>query len=190
MRNNLKFESEDAAVTYLINNPWQINRISNPTEKMWISAVNNSAGVIKLQSPQTEAVCMASIKKYPRSIRHIEKPTHDMWVEAISRIGLVLEFIPEQTEELCILAVSQDYHALKLAKDQTPEIIRAAFICDCEAMKHVVNQTVDLCLEFLEKYVNPHQPKSYFKQIRIIEAKSHAEAIELLKRKKSILDIL
>jgi len=96
---------------------------------------------------QTEAMCLAAVRRDPSQLRHVERQTMAIKREAISCSGWVLRYVTgKRTAELRLLAVRQNGRMLAYIRKQTPEICLAAVQQCGAALQYVKQQTPEICM--------------------------------------------
>lgn len=133
---------DDMILAYLTFNPDFISALDNPTEEMYIKAVEfgdtNLINKIQIKNrtekvymmavtkhphilasmpyhDQTEKICLCAIAMDPTMIRYVECPTQHMYLAVVRRNGLLLEHCkyPAPSDEVIRDAIKENGEAIK-----------------------------------------------------------------------------
>ena len=69
--------------------------------------------------PQTEEMCLVSVKQNGLALRFVEEQTNEICMVAVSQNGLALEFVETQTMDICLAAIKQNPDAFKFIRSRT-----------------------------------------------------------------------
>jgi hypothetical protein len=65
------------------------------------------------------------LKKNPSKLSEIENQTEAICLAAVKKYGYALGHVKNQTEAICIAAVKENHFCLRYVKNRTPKIMRA-----------------------------------------------------------------
>jgi hypothetical protein len=96
--------------------------ITNPTEDIYLVAVNANGNALKYITNQTADICMEAICANPEAIIYVKNQSLNMCLAVVVQDGLLLQYVKNQTDEICKAAIENTFHALLFVKDQTDEL--------------------------------------------------------------------
>lgn len=132
-----RYLDNELCLKYLKIYPQLINKIHNPTDEMCMEVSTTMPSFLsKVKNIELlDGVDpIKIIKSNPLHIKNIVSPTYEMFLEAVKGNGNLLHLVPSQmvTDELNMAAIKQNGNAIK----------------------HVINQTKELCFESLKQDPN------------------------------------
>lgn len=95
-----------------------IKYISNPSEELWIAALNSNRYIFDSikQKHITDKIAMCAINLCTLNFKHIINPSEKVCIEAVKLDPTYLGMIRCQTNDICIAALNKDMNSYKYIK--------------------------------------------------------------------------
>lgn len=133
-------------------------------EKFYIKLVNNQAEQLEHIENQTEAICLAAVKRWGWALQCVKKQTPEICLAAVKQSGTSINFVKEFTPEICEVAVKEYGKGLKYIPEnlQTPKLCILAIKNDPEAIKYVKNPTEEMYIMAAKNRAQFHNFKNTY----------------------------
>lgn len=144
--------------------------VQHQTPKMvWDAIKHNGSNLRYVKSGKTLVLCSLAVSSFGQALEFVPErfKTIELCEKAIKNNWKAIKFSP-QTEELCILAIQQNYEAISLILEPSPEVCLTALKKNknCYSMiKIVENKSYEMTFKNLNDLVNKRLIKTTIKNI-------------------------
>jgi TPR repeat protein len=128
-----------------------IKYINNPSEKVQLWAVNQSASALAYIKNPTEKVQLEAVKKGGSSLSYVKKSSEKVQLEAVRHSANALKYINKPSEKVQIEAVKRYASALAYIKNPSKKVQLEAVIHNGTSINHIKEPSEKIQIEAVKE---------------------------------------
>jgi len=159
----------------MMNNPYKIKEITNPSKKLQTAAIITDPSVIRFIKNPTSEIQLLAIQTNPSVIQYIQNPSERLQLAAVQLSPTSIQYIKNPTENVQLVAVQNYPQVIEHISNPTETVRLAAVQYNPETILSIKNPKLEMQLEAIRNSNNPELVDALQMQI----VKSNALSIAL-----------
>lgn len=150
--NYVKNPCEEAILNTIINYPYFIIYIDNPSEKLQEIAVNKDGDLIQHIKNPSEEIQKLAVQNSPRAIKYIDDPSEELQELAVRKSPHCVQYIKNPTKKVQEYVVSISYSHINYIEKPTENVQKLAIDNNSNSILYIKNPSKDILLYYLLKW--------------------------------------